>query len=132
MTLFGLALLREGEARLSLDLFERITRAQVQTLIQQGHFYQWYDGHKGEGLGLPDHVSGMIPLYWLLNLIGVFVRDAHTVELLGELVFKRRVQVNQHGVQIARSSRKTAIKFPNGKVVELPADAPPQIITDAG
>ena len=130
VSMIGLALLQRGETRTSLELFERITKAQGQSLIQQGSFFAMYHAGTGTGLGQPDHSSGIIPLYWLMNLVGVLVRDPQTVQILGSSAFRRKIQITQHGVKIVRSSKQTQIKFPSGHTVELPASAEPQLITD--
>lgn len=125
VAMIGLMLLRRGEDHASVELFERLAAAQVTSLIQQGRFFQWYHAENGTGIGLPDHATGIIPLYWLMHLIGVLVRDEKTVEILGELAFKRKIQLVQYGVKISRSNRKTSIKFPSGHTLDLAPDAPP-------
>lgn len=128
--MIGLALLEQGEPRLSAELFEKITSVQVKVLKEQGSFFQWYEVVKGVGLGLQEHTTGLVPLHWLMQLIGVVVLDGGTVNVLRPLGLKKKVTLVQHGIKIVRSSRKLSIKFASGHVVELPADAPPQIVRD--
>lgn len=130
VTLLGVALLAQGEARLSAELFEKVTAAQVKILQDQGGFFQWIDAETGSGLGLMEHTMGLVPLHWLMELIGVRVINSQTVELVREFALKKKVTLMQHGVKIARSSRKLTIKFPGGAALEFAADAAPQLVHD--
>lgn len=130
ITMLGLALLEKGEVRTSADLFENVTAAQIKALKEQGGFFQWYDANSGIGLGFQEHTSGLVPLHWLIELIGVRVIDGGTVALRREFGLKKKVKITHHGVKIARSNRKLMIKFPSGHTVELPADASSQMVTD--
>ncbi|NJL95058.1 MAG: hypothetical protein HC915_15745 [Anaerolineae bacterium] len=129
--LLGLALLEGGHPALSYTLLERASAGIVGQLRRQGGVFQWTDALSGAGGGLPGHASGIVPLYWLLNLWGVAVRDARSVFLLGPFQAPRKIGLRQHGVRINRSTRKLAIKFPSGNTLEVPPDAPPQLLQDA-
>ncbi len=128
--MMGLALLEQGESRLSAELLEKVTVAQVNALKSQGSFFQWYDAVSGAGLGLQEHTTGLIPLHWLMQCIGVVVLDSGTVSILKPFGLKKKVTLVHHGVKIARSTRKLSIRFSSGHTVELPADAPSQVIRD--
>lgn len=128
--MLGLALLEQGESRLSAELLEKVTAAQVNALKKQGSFFQWYDAVSGAGVGLQEHTTGLVPLHWLMQCIGVVVLDSGTVSILKPFGLKKKVSLVHHGVKIARSTRKLSIRFSSGHTVELPADAPPQVIRD--
>lgn len=130
MTMLGLGLLRREERKRSEILFSSLARAQMIALLDQGSFFQWYDARTGAGVGMADHAAGTIPLHWFVQLIGVQVVNIGTVEITGRFAFQRAIKMVWHGVQVERSPKKLKIMFLSGHAVELPADAPPQLIHD--
>jgi hypothetical protein len=42
----------------------------------------------------------------------------------------RNVTIQQHGVKVRRTTKSTRIDFPSGHKVEVPGDAPAQVILD--
>lgn len=128
VVLLGLALLQRGEYETSAALFDRLAAAQIKTLTEQGSFFQWYDAEEGHGLGQFDHATGIIPLYWFTQLIGVVIRDAGTVEVIGAFAYSQKIRVARFGVKVARNTEKTVVQFPSGLVKEFTEDK--GVITD--
>jgi hypothetical protein len=129
-TMIGLALLNLGEGKASAELFDRVAAAQTKTLKQQGAFFQWYHAEDGSGLGAPQHVTGVISLHWLIQLLGVYVHDGGTVEILGAFNYPRAVKITWHGVRLARTKNTLKVKFPSGLTHEFKSDVAPQIVRD--
>lgn len=129
-TLMGEALLEAGEMQLATDLLQRLLRVQVETLQQHKQFFEFYHADESKGLGTPGHLSGGIPVYLLLRVLGVRIISGGKVWTGGPFLWPNPITIRQQGVVVERSTNGTTITFPSGYVAELPAQAEWQAVTD--
>ena len=65
-----------------------------------------------------------------MQLMGVYVHDAGTVEILETFAFSQSVKITWHGVRLARTQDTLKIKFPSGDTRDIAPDAALQLIRD--
>ncbi len=130
-TMVGEALLDYGYAAESADLFTRIMHAILHTLKTEQAFREAYNSDTLEGLGEVDYIWGVVPLHWLMRLIGVRIVSARKVWAGGPHVLPWPVTVRHYGVAVERSATGTKITFPSGAVMGLTGDAW-QAVEDTG
>lgn len=127
----GLALIESGFMQESVELFQRVLAAQTRSLAEAGAFRALYHAESGDGLGDSDVLTGAVSWEWFARLFGAFALDARRAVILSPCAFSGETMTwTQHGVRIARSDDGTAIAFPSGQTVTLPADAAAQIVRD--
>jgi hypothetical protein len=130
LTLIAEGLLEAGRTHEAADLTMRLLQAQVEVLRANKVFSEYYHTEASVGLGEQGAVSGMAPLYVFLRLAGLRILSAHKVWAGGDYPFEQPITVRQLGVTIVRSAQGTQVRFPSGRVVELPVDAPLTEVTD--
>lgn len=130
LTLLAEGLLETGRADLAAELLRRLLHAQASVFRETRAFAEFYHSDSARGLGEPAHLAGSVPLHLLLRVLGVQVISARKVWAGGPYHWGQPVTINQHGVSVRRSAGETAISFPSGGTVTLPAGAPWQEVTD--
>lgn len=121
-TMLGEALLDYGYYAESADLLGRIVTAQLHTLKNEQAFREAYNSDALGGIGAVDYIWGVVPLHWLMRLIGVRIVSSTKVWAGGEYVLPWPVTVRHRGVEVRRSAGGTEIVFPSGKMVGLTDD----------
>jgi hypothetical protein len=129
-TLMGEALIEAGHMDKATDLLKRLLKVQIETLKHQRHFTEFYHSDELTGLGEPGHLDGIIPLHFLLRVIGIRIISGGKVWIGGKFVWGQPITVTQHGVVVRRSREGTHITFPSGYQANLTADADWQEIVD--
>ncbi len=130
LTLIGEGLIESGHSQLAADMLHRLLTTQVEVLRRQSHFSEFYHSDQPEGLGTPDHLGGIVPVYLLLRVLGIHILSSGKVWTGGPYHWPTPVIVHQYGVTVKRSSSGTTITFLSGYEVSLPADAEWQPVTD--
>lgn len=130
LTLIGEGLIETGHSALAADVLQRLLKAQVEALRQQGHFYEFYHSDQPGGLGTPNHLGGIVPVYLLLRTLGIHILSSGKVWTGGPYYWPAPVTVHQHGVTVTRSQSGTHITFYSGHEAHVPADAEWQLVVD--
>lgn len=131
--LIGAGLLRYGHQKESAALFQRLMAAIVRSLKQEGAFRQHHSAAQGQGIGLANILSGLPPLGWFLDLIGVrfsFTRGLNEwpdIQLQGFNPFPWPITVKYRGITVIRQKEKTIVILPDGQSTEIADPAPCQI-----
>lgn len=121
-TLIGEALIEMGETERAAELLERILTAQTAVFLQQGSFSEFYDSDEPKGLGEPQHLSGIAPVYLFMRVMGVRIISSTKVWVGGQFVWEESVTIRQHGVTVKRSSKGTEVEFPSGNTKAVTGD----------
>jgi hypothetical protein len=121
-TMLGEALLDYDYYEESAELLRRIMKAQLHTLRSEKAFREAYNSDELEGLGDVDYIWGVVPLHWLMRLLGVRIVSSRKVWAGGRYVLPWPVTVTHHGVEVTRSNEGTQITFPSGAVIALTGD----------
>ena len=124
-------MIEAGRYDLATDLVRRLLSAQTKVLHEQGQFFQFYHSDEAIGLGMAEHLGGVVPVYLLLRVLGVRVISGSKVWTGGLYHWPSAVTVRQHGMTVQRSSAGTHITFASGKTAQLAADAEWQEVIDA-
>jgi len=124
----GEGILNYGYRDIAADLFSRIIAGIVINLKNEGAFRQYYHADSGEGLGERGALSGLAPLGFFLETLGVRLISSHKVALAGYNPFPWPVTVKYRGISILRQKEKTMVTFPDGQIVNV-IDPDPQIIS---
>jgi hypothetical protein len=132
LTLIGEGLLRAGEEKKVAELLRAVLAMQVQVLRQERAFYQFYHADSPRGSGEKQHLGGLFPLPLFYRAIGIYIVSPGRVWTGGAFAWGRSISVTQHGVTVKRTTRKISLKFASGHKVELPGDAPWQMVLDPG
>ena len=119
----GEALLDYGYAEESAELLQRIVAAQLHTLKTDNGFREAYNADELGGLGEIDGVCGIVPLHWLMRLIGVRIVSPRKVWVGGRYVLPWPVTLAHRGVEVTRAAEGTRVAFASGAVVEPEGDA---------
>jgi len=130
VTLIGEGLLDSGHAALATKLVKRTLKTQTQVLKKEKHFSEFYHASSNQGLGEAAHLSGIVPLFLLLRVLGVQIVDARRVYAGGSFHWGSPVTIKQHGVTVTRSNAGTTVKFPSGYVAKVGANAEWGLIED--
>jgi len=130
-TLIAEGLIARGQNQLATTLLKRLLAAQTAVLTETNQFAEFYHTSENRGLGDEGRISGAVPLYLLMRVLGVQIRDARGVWVGGPFTWGASVTVKQHGVVVMRSENATKVTFPSGHSVDLTADAPWQWVEDA-
>lgn len=129
-TLLAEGLIEAGRDDLAADVLRRLINAQVAALRQNGHFSEFYHSDEPAGLGTPGYLTGSLPVYLLLRVLGVRIISSGRVWTGGPYHWPSPVSVRQHGVLVERSAKGTHVTFPSGYEVQLPAGAEWQAVID--
>jgi hypothetical protein len=132
---FWSALVAEGLARngagdKAADVLKNMLKMQADVLEREGRFFSFYHADKATGLGERHHLSGIVPVSLLMQLVGIQVRSPGEVVYGAAFHWGRAITIRQHGVYVRRTRNSTKIKFPSGHTVELDANAATQTLTD--
>jgi hypothetical protein len=123
-------LIEAGRDDLAADVLQRLLKVQVAALRETKHFYEFYHSDEPAGLGTPGTLTGSLPIYLLLRVLGVRVVSSGKVWTGGAYHWPSPVSVRQHGVTVERSAQGTHITFASGYEVQLPANAEWQAVID--
>lgn len=129
-SMLGEGLCDYGHVEVARDMLKRLLKLQTEIIGRDGYFHEFYDSDAVKGWGEPHSVQGIVPLHLLRRVLSIRILSNSQVWTGDRFVWGNPVTVRQHGVVVARSDAGTRVEFPSGTVVELPADAEWQLITD--
>lgn len=127
--LVGAGLVRQGFRQEAAELLQRLMPAIIETLKREGAFYQRYRAEDGQGTGEKNALTGLPPVGFFLETLGVRLSEPRTpgqmpeIELTGFNPFPWPVTVKYRGVTIVRQKKKTIVIFPDGQTTEVDADS---------
>ena len=124
----GEGILNYGYRDIAAELFSRILAGIVINLKNDKSFRQYYHADSGEGIGERGALSGLAPLGFFLETLGVRLISSHKVALTGYNPFPWPVTVKYRGLSILRQKEKTTVTFPDGQIVNV-SDPDPQIVS---
>lgn len=130
LTLIAEGLIEAGRIDLATDVLQRLIRVQVAALREHKHFYEFYHSDEPKGLGTPGYLTGSLPVYLLLRVLGVRIISSGKVWTGGPYHWPTAISIRQHGVTVQRSAQGTHITFPSGYETSLPANAEWQAVVD--
>ena len=129
LALVGEGMIAAGFHAEANDLLRRTLDHLARVLEREGRLAQFYHADAIQGLGEPHHIGGIAPLSLLSDALGIQIRGADTVAIC-DYRWGESVRIEQHGVIVSRNADGTDITFPSGHRVNLPADAPSQLVID--
>ncbi len=119
LTLIGEGLLHYGYTRQAVDVLTNLLTAQTRVLTEQKKTFEFYHSDEAQGCGERGHLVGIVPLYLLMEAVGVRILSPGKVSVNGTFAWNRRIRIAQHGVAVERSDKGVQIKFPSGHTVNL-------------
>ena len=111
----GEGLLISGRRVEASRLVTRMMELAIQSLKQQGSFFDGYTAGTGSGTGDQNSLHGLAPLGLFLRTLGVQIISSKQVRLEGSNPFPWPVTLRHRGLIIVRNSDHTEITFPDGR-----------------
>ncbi|MFH1446783.1 MAG: trehalase family glycosidase [Chloroflexota bacterium] len=106
----------QAEAR---NIFTRIMHAITHALKEQHAFYEYYDARTGRPAGRRNALSGLAPIGFFMQLVGVRIFSPEKVIISGENPFPWPVTIKFRGLQVTREGKNTHIILPDGQTIDL-------------
>lgn len=125
--LIGEGLLHYGYRQEAAELCTRLMDTIVCNLKQEGMFRRLYRVESGFGQGERDAISGLAPLGFFLETLGVRLISPHRVSLSGFNPFPWPITVKYRGLTILKQRDKSTVIFPDGQTVNID-DPAPQVV----
>ncbi len=123
LTLIGEGLIANGHAEEVVIFLKRLLKVQAIVLKETKQFAQFYHAEEAVGLGIKGHVSGIVPLYLVLRLMGVQIVNYRRVHISAGFAWGDAVTITQHHVTVTRSAQSIEVTFPTGySTVLTPTD----------
>lgn len=130
LTLVCEGMLKAGYRQEATEIVKRLLDALARVLEREGRLAQFYHADEAKGFGEEHHLSGIVPLKLLADVIGILIVAEDSVWLGGKFTWDQPVSVEQHGVTVTRSNDESRVEFPSGHSIALDADAPWQLVQD--
>ena len=115
--LLGQGLLFYGYKRLAVELFKGWMDACIKNLDRSGCFFPTINAKSGEGTGESNSLEGLIPIGFLLQLIGVKIIPNQKIIIEGEYPFSWSVTLKYRGIMIQRDQQSTKVNVPGEKTI---------------
>jgi hypothetical protein len=125
--LIGEGLLSYGYRQEAADLCSRLINTMIETLKRESAFRRMYRVESGQGQGERDALTGLAPLGFFLDTLGIRLISSHRVAVVGFNPFPWPITVKYRGLTVLKQKDKTTIIFPDGQTVNV-EDPAPQII----
>ncbi len=130
LSLVGEGLLQAGYRAEATNLLQRVLAGLARVLEREGKLSRFYHADEAKGYGEDHHIGGIAPLKLLSDVLGALIPAGDRAWVGGEFSWGQPVSVKQHGLTVTRDAERIQIQFPSGAEVELPADAPWQLVRD--
>ncbi len=130
LSLIGEGMVQAGFRQEATELVKRALAGLTRVHSREGRLSQFYHADEAKGYGEDHHIGGIVPLKLLSDVLGVCIVAPDRAWVGGAFTWGGPVTVEQHGVSVQRDADGTVIDFPSGQRVELPADAPWQLVPD--
>ncbi|HLF88075.1 MAG TPA: hypothetical protein VI451_03965 [Anaerolineales bacterium] len=122
--LIGEGLVQYGYQVLAAELLSRLMDAMVKNLRKSGTFRKHFHSATGQGIGERNALSGLPPVGWFLQILGVNLYSPWKVGLKGNNPFPWPVKIRFRGLTVSRDMEVTLITFPDGQTVKVSNPAP--------
>lgn len=126
--MIGEGLLRYGYRSEAVELLTRIMNAIILSLRKDHAFRRGYHAETGRGMGEYNALSGLAPLKFFLDVLGVRLISPKRVWLTGFNPFPWPVTVKYRGMTILRQADKTVVIFPDSQTVTI-TDPEPRLVS---
>jgi hypothetical protein len=126
--ILGEGLLSYGFRNEAARLIGRMMNGIIQSLKQSRAFYERYNAETGSGIGERGALTGLAPVEFFLQTLGVTFLSPTRLRLEGSNPFAWPVTIVYKGLKVTRGLEATEVVFPNGKVVTV-TDPAPSIIS---
>lgn len=127
VTLVGQGLINYEKQVEAAELLTRIMNAIVLQLKQKLQFAETYDSESGQASGKPNSLSGLAPIGFFLQVLGIRSLGDSSVELAGNNPFPWPVTVKYRGMTITRKKNETDILFLSGDSTTVQGPGPHRI-----
>ncbi len=127
VSLIGQGLLNYEKQVEAAELLTRIMTAIVLQLNQTMQFGEVYDVESGQSSGIPNSLSGLAPVGFFLQVLGIRRLGDSSVELVGNNPFPWPVTVKYKGMTITRKKNETDILFLSGDSTTVQGPGPHRI-----
>lgn len=122
--LLGEGLLAYGYRREAADLCTRLVNTIIENLKREAAFRRLYRVESGLGQGERDALTGLAPLGFFLDTLGIRLVSSHKVAVAGFNPFPWPVTVKYRGMTVLKQREKTTVVFPDGQTVNIDDPAP--------
>jgi hypothetical protein len=109
---------REVDRGAALTLFKALLDTEAAILKRDRAFRETWNAETGLGEGDPDELNGVLPLWVILDMIGVRILDAKHAWVATGYDFEGPITVRHSGVTVTRTAQGTTVSFPSGHVIE--------------
>ena len=110
--LVGQGLLSYGYKSLAGKLFEGWLNSILMNLDRSGLFFSATNANTGEGIGEANSLEGLIPIGFLLQIMGIKIIPNQKIIIEGEYPFSWDVTVSYRGIIIQRDQQRTRVNIP--------------------
>ena len=115
----GSGLLHYGRRTEVSQLMTRLMDTTIESLKQQGAFFNSYQAESGVGQGERNSLRGLVPVGLFLKTLGVRIISPNSVHLEGLNPFPWPVTLHYRGLVVIRQADFTDITFPDGQNVRV-------------
>lgn len=112
-----LGLRKHHQNQLSYTLFSRLMSLCVQTLENHHAFFENYNPVSGNPIGYRNALSGLIPITFFLDLVGIKIYSPKKIRISGENPFPWPVTIHFCGLEVHRAGRNTKVTLANGQTI---------------
>ncbi len=126
--LIGQAMLAYGFRQEAAQLVSRLMDGLGNSLKENKCLRAAYNAQDGQGMGERNALSGLAPLGFFLDTLGVTLYSPWRVGLTGTNPFPTPVRIEYRGLRIFREGAKTTITFPDEQIFEV-SDPSPCVIS---
>ena len=130
LSLIGEGMVKSGYHAEATALLQRVLSGLSDILWRDRRLSQFYHSDEMQGFGEAHHIAGAAPLHLMSLVIGIRIPSPSRVQVGGDFTWGKPISVEQHGVTVRRDSHSIHIRFQSGSEIELPPDAPWQIVDD--
>ena len=113
--LIGEGLLGYGFRMESAKLFSRVMKAIALSLKKDNAFYSSYHSDTGEPSGDRDRLSGLAPLGWFMDLLGVHILSQFQLLVRAGSPFPWPVTLHFRGLTVVVREKSVLVTFPDGQ-----------------
>ena len=115
----GSGLLKYGYQDEAATLVTRVMTGIIANLKQNKAFYNFYHISYGHGIGELNTISGLAPLKFFLETLGVQIISPRKIKVYGENPFPWDVVIRYRGVSIEKGTSKTVVRFPGDQTISI-------------
>ena len=122
--IIGEGLINYGYRNEAVQLITGNMNAILNSLKIDNAFRQYYSAETGQGIGERNVISGLAPVNFFLNALGVKLISPKKIIIEDKNLFPWPVTVKYRGMTILRQTDKTLVTFPDGRIVSIDETKP--------